>query len=238
MSANTCAHATVPASLTAKVLLPEADYLRLDEIVIDGQDVTITTTSCQTTPCCPSCGVVATRAHTRYTRRPGDLPCVGRQVRLRLNVRRFFCDNRACQQRTFVERLPGVVAASPAGPHAWPRSNARSGWRWAVKPAPAARWGRPCRSVLTPCCGWPATPSWRRLPSRRCWASTTGPGRRAEPMARSWSIWSSTASLIYSLTARPTHWRPGCRLIQVLRIISRVAAAATPKVHGAARRTP
>ena len=109
MSANTCAHATVPASLTAKLLLPEADYLRLDAIVIDGQDVTITTTSCQTTPCCPSCGVVATREHSRYTRRPGDLPCVGRQVRLHLNVRRFFCDNPACQQRTFVERLPGVV---------------------------------------------------------------------------------------------------------------------------------
>jgi|APFre7841882724_1041349.scaffolds.fasta_scaffold38188_1 transposase len=109
MSANTCAHATIPASLTAKLLLPEADYLRLDEIVIDGQDVTITTTSCQTTPCCPSCGVVATREHSRYVRRPGDLPCVGRQVRLQLNVRRFFCDNPACQQRTFVERLPGVV---------------------------------------------------------------------------------------------------------------------------------
>lgn len=109
MSANTCVHATIPASLTAKLLLPEADYLRLDEIVIEGQDVTITTTSCQTTPCCPSCGVAATREHSRYTRRPGDLPCVGRQMRLQLNVRRFFCDNPTCQQRTFVERLPGVV---------------------------------------------------------------------------------------------------------------------------------
>ena len=33
-----------------------------------------------------------------------------RQVRLQLNVRRFFCDNPACQQQTFVERLPGVVS--------------------------------------------------------------------------------------------------------------------------------
>ena len=53
--------------------------------------------------------MIATREHSRYTRRPGDLPCVGRQVHLQLNVRRFFCDNPACQQRTFVERLPGVV---------------------------------------------------------------------------------------------------------------------------------
>ncbi len=109
MSTNTCVDATIPASLTAKLPLPEVDYLRLDEIVIDGQDVTIVTTSCRTTPCCPSCGVVATREHSRYTRRPGDLACLGRQVRLQLNVRRFFCDNPACQQQTFVERLPGVI---------------------------------------------------------------------------------------------------------------------------------
>jgi len=109
MSANTCDHASIPPSQIAKLLLSEADYLRLDETVIDGQDVTITTTSCQTTSCCPSCGAVATREHSRHTRRPGDLPCAGRRMRLRLNVRRFFCDNPACQQRTFVERLPGVA---------------------------------------------------------------------------------------------------------------------------------
>jgi transposase len=109
MSANTCDHAIIPASRIAELILPDADYLRLDEIVIDGQNITITTTSCQTMPCCPRCGAIATREHSRYTRRPGDLPCVGRRVRLQLNVRRFFCDNPACQQRTFVERLPGVV---------------------------------------------------------------------------------------------------------------------------------
>jgi transposase len=109
MPANTIDHASIPAARIAKLMLPAADYLRLDEIIIDGQDVTITTTSCQTTVCCPSCGETATREHSRYTRRLGDLPCVGRPVRLQLNVRRFFCDNPACQQRTFVERLPGVV---------------------------------------------------------------------------------------------------------------------------------
>jgi transposase len=109
MSANTCDHAIIPASRIAALVLPDADYLRLDEIIIEGQDITVTTTSCQTMPSCPRCGAVATREHSRYTRRPADLPCVGRQMRVQLNVRRFFCDNPACQQRTFVERLPGVV---------------------------------------------------------------------------------------------------------------------------------
>jgi transposase len=109
MSANTCDHATIPAARLAALILPAADYLRLDEIVVDSQHITVTTTSCQTGSCCPSCGAVATREHSRYTRRPVDLPCVGRQLRLQLNVRRFFCDNPACQQRTFAERLPGVA---------------------------------------------------------------------------------------------------------------------------------
>ena len=109
MSANNPDHASILASLIAKLLLPEPDYLRLDEIAIEGQDVTITTTSCQSKVCCPSCGVAATREHSRYTRRPGDLPCVGHRMRLQLKVHRLFCDNPACQQRTFVERLPGVV---------------------------------------------------------------------------------------------------------------------------------
>jgi transposase len=109
MPANAVDHAPISASVLATLLLPEVDYLRLDQIVINGQDVTITATSCQTIVYCPICGHAAGREHSRYTRRPGDLPCVGRRMRLELNVRRIFCDNDACQQRTFVERLPGVV---------------------------------------------------------------------------------------------------------------------------------
>ena len=66
-------------------MLPEADYLRLDEIAIDLQDVTVTITSCQTTVCCPRCGETATREHSRYVRQPGTLtplrtPCAQQTV--------------------------------------------------------------------------------------------------------------------------------------------------------------
>jgi hypothetical protein len=43
-------------------------------------------------------------------RRPADLPCLGRQVRLELAVRRLYCRNPACARPSFVERLPGLVA--------------------------------------------------------------------------------------------------------------------------------
>ena len=45
MPANTIDHASIPAARIAKLILPEADYLRLDEIAVNGQDVTVTITS-------------------------------------------------------------------------------------------------------------------------------------------------------------------------------------------------
>ena len=109
MSANTLVQASISAIVIAELVLPETDFLRLDEIVIASDCVTINATSCQTQALCPSCGVLANREHSRYIRSPGDLPIAGRRIRLRLSVCRFFCDNPACKRRTFVERLPGVV---------------------------------------------------------------------------------------------------------------------------------
>ena len=51
--------------------------------------------------------------HSTYRRHPADLPSFGREVRLTLRVRRFYCRDAACPRRTFAERLPGLIA-----PHA------------------------------------------------------------------------------------------------------------------------
>lgn len=40
---------------------------------------------------------------------PQDLPWLGIPVRLRLQVRRYFCPNGNCERRIFCERLPNVV---------------------------------------------------------------------------------------------------------------------------------
>ena len=47
--------------------------------------------------------------HSRYRRRPADLPSLGSRVRVDLVVRRFYCGNTACARRTFSERLPELV---------------------------------------------------------------------------------------------------------------------------------
>jgi transposase len=59
---------------------------------------------------CPECGRVSAAVHSRYGRRPADLPSLGREIRLSVQVRRFYCRNGACPRRTFAEQLPGLLA--------------------------------------------------------------------------------------------------------------------------------
>ena len=47
----------------------------------------------------------------RYTRTLADLPCQGRVVRVRLEVRRFVCATRGCPRTTFAERFPTLTHA-------------------------------------------------------------------------------------------------------------------------------
>jgi transposase len=46
--------------------------------------------------------------HSRYERRLADAAVAGQEVVIRLRVRRFFCDDDACQVRTFVEQVAGL----------------------------------------------------------------------------------------------------------------------------------
>jgi transposase len=58
---------------------------------------------------CPTCGTSSSAVHSRYDRRPADLPSVGQPVTLRLRVRRFYCQHPACRRRTFAEPLPRLM---------------------------------------------------------------------------------------------------------------------------------
>ncbi|WP_280855166.1 MULTISPECIES: ISL3 family transposase [unclassified Streptomyces] len=58
---------------------------------------------------CPDCGSGSTRVHSSYLRFPADMPSGGRLVVLRLRVRRFFCPQTSCAQRTFAEQMPGLT---------------------------------------------------------------------------------------------------------------------------------
>ena len=58
---------------------------------------------------CPDCGVLSARVHSRYQRKPQDLPWSAWPVQLVVHARTFFCDNQGCSGRIFTERFPGVL---------------------------------------------------------------------------------------------------------------------------------
>src|SRR5579863_1110486 len=88
-------------------LLPPG--LQLQAITIEAERVTIVVRPQAPGAACPTCGRLAARVH-RYTLRTlADLPCLGRSVRLRVRARHFHCDNPACSQKIFSERLSGTA---------------------------------------------------------------------------------------------------------------------------------
>ncbi len=47
--------------------------------------------------------------HSRYQRALKDLPASGLSVHLKVQVRRFFCDNPSCLRKTFAQAIPHVT---------------------------------------------------------------------------------------------------------------------------------
>lgn len=90
------------------ILLPENVNLSIEQVAVDN-GVTVTLRSEVLTAMCPTCGHETKRVHSRYQRKPSDLPVSGRPVRLVIEVRRFFCDHACCPCKTFAERMPSLI---------------------------------------------------------------------------------------------------------------------------------
>ena len=95
--------------LTEALLLGSSSF-KLDDVIAETHMITLTVSSVQTDAACPKCQRRAQRVHSLYSRTAADLPIAAFRVRLRLLVRRFFCDNDACKRKTFAERFPELVA--------------------------------------------------------------------------------------------------------------------------------
>ena len=89
--------------------LPADVYLA--DVCLEQETLTLVLKSSQTSAVCPECTRPSTRIRGRYTRTLADLPCQGRAVRVRLEVRRFVCATRGCPRTTFAERFPQLSRA-------------------------------------------------------------------------------------------------------------------------------
>jgi len=85
----------------------------VEQVDCSGEQVRIRARPRQAAASCSRCGTASARVHSRYERTLADAMLAGRQVTVRVPVRRFFCDVADCPMRTFVEQVDGLTA-----PHA------------------------------------------------------------------------------------------------------------------------
>lgn len=91
-------------------LLPDPTHLHLMHLEATATAITAVVSPTAASAVCPLCGHPAVRVHSRYTRSVADVPWHGVPFRLRLHVRRFFCDEPTCARVIFAERLASLVA--------------------------------------------------------------------------------------------------------------------------------
>jgi transposase len=92
-------------------LFPHLAGLRLEQAALDGEAVRLHLVASARRARCPLCTRRSRRVHSSYHRTVADLPLAGRQLILRLRVRRFRCGVRRCSRAIFAERFPSLVAA-------------------------------------------------------------------------------------------------------------------------------
>ena len=93
-------------------LFPLPQGLELTSISEASEEVIVRVTSHRPTSGCPLCGVSSSRIHSSYRRKPRDLPCAGRPIRLLLTVKKFVCQQAECPRKIFTERLPDLIEVS------------------------------------------------------------------------------------------------------------------------------
>jgi transposase len=97
--------------LSLSSLFPHLAGLRLDQVTLGGEMVTLHLAASTRFARCPLCARCSRRVQSVYHRTVADLPLAGRQLLIRLRVRRFRCGARRCPRAIFAERFPKLVAA-------------------------------------------------------------------------------------------------------------------------------
>jgi len=93
-------------------LLPLPDRLEITAISELQGELQVRVTSNRMSSLCPLCSTPSSAIHSYYRRKPLELPCAGKTVRLLLSVKKFFCRVTSCPRKIFTERLPELIDPS------------------------------------------------------------------------------------------------------------------------------
>lgn len=99
-----------PCSVDPGTLLPHLAGVIIEEVAVAAGLLLILARAKAATAACPKCGTASGRVHSRYHRRLADAAIGGRQVEIRLAVRRFFCPAPGCKRKTFAEQVDGLTS--------------------------------------------------------------------------------------------------------------------------------
>ena len=102
---------TFEVRLSLSSLFPHLAGFRLEQVTLDGETVMLHLAASARFAHCPLCTRRSKRVQSVYHRTVADLPIAGRQLILRLRVRRFRCGGRRCPRAIFAERFPNLVVA-------------------------------------------------------------------------------------------------------------------------------
>ncbi|MFO7891968.1 MAG: ISL3 family transposase [bacterium] len=86
-------------------ILPTNVQLKAGNILFNSEYLYIKVLACQLSSVCPVCNKTSFRTHSKYKRKLADLPVSGKQVRIELIARKYFCDNPVCSRIIFTERF-------------------------------------------------------------------------------------------------------------------------------------
>ncbi len=89
--------------------LPLPEGMFIEQIETSKTDLVVSVISTHPTSCCPLCTEPSSSVHSYYQHSVRDLPCGGRNIRLLLTVRKFFCRTPDCKRKIFTERLSTFV---------------------------------------------------------------------------------------------------------------------------------
>ncbi|WP_435611313.1 transposase family protein, partial [Streptomyces sp. C10-9-1] len=81
--------------------------LVIEDVADGGETVQVSARTRQVPVPCPLCGVLRGRVHGYHGRTVRDVPVDGRQVVVRVRIRRLVCPVRDCGRQTFREQVPG-----------------------------------------------------------------------------------------------------------------------------------
>lgn len=93
-----------------KTILVAPHLLNLDRIVSQANQLRLVVHSIQAQVRCLQCACASSHLHSHYNHTLADLPWEGIAVQIKLQARRYYCDNENCRQRIFCERLPALAA--------------------------------------------------------------------------------------------------------------------------------